>query len=103
MPSSPLQEWIRHLRRIARAGRVEEAGDGPLLERFVSRHDESAFEELMARHGPMVFGVCAGSPYGGSTGTHTRSPAVARPVAKACLDRSEELDDPAYKNVNLSV
>src|SRR5262249_18374088 len=32
--------------------------DAELLERFVSRRDESAFAALMARHGPMVFGVC---------------------------------------------
>jgi RNA polymerase sigma factor (sigma-70 family) len=29
-----------------------------LLQRFVSRRDESAFEALVARHGPMVLGVC---------------------------------------------
>jgi DNA-directed RNA polymerase specialized sigma24 family protein len=49
---------IRNLRRIVRAGRAEQAGDDSSLERFVSRREESAFEELMARHGPMVLGVC---------------------------------------------
>ncbi len=29
-----------------------------LLERFVSRRDEAAFEAMVARHGPMVLGVC---------------------------------------------
>jgi RNA polymerase sigma factor (sigma-70 family) len=32
--------------------------DGQLLERFVARHDEAAFAELVQRHGPMVFRVC---------------------------------------------
>lgn len=34
--------------------------EATLLERFVSRRDESAFEALMRRHGPMVMGVCRG-------------------------------------------
>jgi hypothetical protein len=34
------------------------ASDAALLERFVTRHDEAAFAALVARHGPMVFGVC---------------------------------------------
>jgi RNA polymerase sigma factor (sigma-70 family) len=34
------------------------SADGPLLERFVDRHDEEAFAELVHRHGPMVFRVC---------------------------------------------
>jgi RNA polymerase sigma factor (sigma-70 family) len=58
MPASPLSEFIRYLRRISGAGDTEKAGDGELLERFVRRRDESAFETLMARHGPMVLGVC---------------------------------------------
>jgi RNA polymerase sigma factor (sigma-70 family) len=32
--------------------------EGELLERFVSRRDEAAFEALLARHGPMVLGIC---------------------------------------------
>src|SRR5262249_52314296 len=32
--------------------------DGQLLERFVTGRDEVAFEALVRRHGPMVFGVC---------------------------------------------
>jgi DNA-directed RNA polymerase specialized sigma24 family protein len=32
--------------------------DGQLLECYVSRRDEAAFEALVRRHGPMVFGVC---------------------------------------------
>ena len=32
--------------------------DGSLLARFVATRDESAFETLLRRHGPMVLGVC---------------------------------------------
>jgi RNA polymerase sigma factor (sigma-70 family) len=32
--------------------------DGQLLGRFVAERDETAFEVLMRRHGPMVLGVC---------------------------------------------
>src|SRR2546423_402296 len=32
--------------------------DGELLESFVARREEAAFEQLMRRHGPMVWGVC---------------------------------------------
>jgi RNA polymerase sigma factor (sigma-70 family) len=47
-----------HLRRAA----LLSAGDGPsdaqLLESFLARRDEAAFEALLRRHGPMVLGVC---------------------------------------------
>jgi len=32
--------------------------DGQLLECFITRRDEAAFEALVRRHGPMVLGVC---------------------------------------------
>src|SRR5262249_40654397 len=32
--------------------------DGELLESFVTRRDQAAFETLVRRHGPMVLGVC---------------------------------------------
>ncbi|MGH7224547.1 MAG: sigma-70 family RNA polymerase sigma factor, partial [Gemmataceae bacterium] len=32
--------------------------DAPLLDRFVRQRDEAAFAELVARHGPLVFGLC---------------------------------------------
>jgi RNA polymerase sigma factor (sigma-70 family) len=51
----------RVIRRVRSPGSVDAAPpltDGILLERFVQDQDESAFEELMRRHGPMVLGVC---------------------------------------------
>jgi RNA polymerase sigma factor (sigma-70 family) len=43
-----------------RVFRQEEArlGDGDLLDSFLARRDEVAFETLLRRHGPMVLGVC---------------------------------------------
>ena len=45
-------------RRLFRHGTTAGLSEGELLERFVRGNDEAAFEVLMARHGPMVLGVC---------------------------------------------
>src|SRR5438132_10808010 len=49
---------IRHLRRAALLDPRGGPGDGQLLEAFLGRRDEAAFEALLRRHGPMVLGVC---------------------------------------------
>ena len=49
---------IRHLRRAAILQEGDILADGQLLELFLAGRDEAAFEALMRRHGPMVFGVC---------------------------------------------
>jgi RNA polymerase sigma factor (sigma-70 family) len=44
-----------------RAGRAQAAlglSDAQLLERFIGQRDEAAFEAILRRHGPLVFGVC---------------------------------------------
>jgi RNA polymerase sigma factor (sigma-70 family) len=49
---------LRHLRRVALLPRADGPSDADLLESFLSRRDEAAFEALLRRHGPMVLGVC---------------------------------------------
>src|SRR5260370_3536244 len=39
---------------------LADASDGGLLERFARRRDETAFDALLRRHGPMVLRVCRG-------------------------------------------
>jgi RNA polymerase sigma factor (sigma-70 family) len=57
MGVSMLGEMLRLLgRRAGAAG--DAASDAQLLRRYVESHDESAFTELVRRHGPMVLGVC---------------------------------------------
>ena len=46
------------VRTIRRAALRTHGGDGPLLDAFVTRRDEAAFEALVRRHGPMVWAVC---------------------------------------------
>jgi RNA polymerase sigma factor (sigma-70 family) len=48
---------FKELDRLFRYG-VAPSGDGALLGRYLVDRDESAFEALVARHGPMVLGVC---------------------------------------------
>src|SRR5438046_2666702 len=57
MTQEPLHSLLRGLRRLGdRSGGG--LSDAELLQRFVSRRDEAAFEVLVWRHGPMVLGVC---------------------------------------------
>jgi RNA polymerase sigma factor (sigma-70 family) len=53
-PAPIIQQLRRSVLRPDGAG----LSDGQLLESFVSRRDEAAFEALVRRHGPMVLGVC---------------------------------------------
>jgi RNA polymerase sigma factor (sigma-70 family) len=48
---------LRELDRLFGRG-VAPSGDAALLERFLAEGDDSAFEALVVRHGPMVLGVC---------------------------------------------
>jgi RNA polymerase sigma factor (sigma-70 family) len=50
--------FIHQVERLFRHGTAVGLSEGELLERFVAAGDERAFEALMARHGPMVLGVC---------------------------------------------
>ena len=50
--------FFNQLERLFGQGTSIGSSEGELLERFVTGHDEVAFEALVARHGPMVLGVC---------------------------------------------
>jgi RNA polymerase sigma-70 factor (ECF subfamily) len=58
MIATRLSRFLERLRHAAGRKEVGDLGDGPLLERFLRQRDESAFAELVYRHGPMVHGVC---------------------------------------------
>src|SRR5262245_2929711 len=57
MANSQTDTLLRHIRCMAEGGPLT---DGELLGRFTNRGDESAFAELVRRHGPMVLSVCRG-------------------------------------------
>src|SRR5438270_9922919 len=58
MATAQLDTVIQYLRWAVL--RRDGAGwtDGQLLASFIDQKDEAAFEALVRRHGPMVFGVC---------------------------------------------
>src|SRR5262245_55199768 len=58
MATSPMHRALQRLRRAALAPGRFGPTDGQLLEGFIVRRDEAAFEALLTRHGPMVLGVC---------------------------------------------
>jgi cobalt-zinc-cadmium efflux system membrane fusion protein len=57
MAGEPLGTFLRRL-RCAFAPEAGSLSDDQLLERFVSRRDEAAFEVLVWRHGGLVLSVC---------------------------------------------
>ena len=46
------------LQTLFSVGTLGGLSDGRLLERFAAHREEAAFEALVRRHGPMVWGVC---------------------------------------------
>ena len=58
MATRAFQRIVRYLHRAASPPDAAERTDGQLLERFAVHHDSTAFETLMRRHGPLVWGVC---------------------------------------------
>jgi RNA polymerase sigma factor (sigma-70 family) len=58
MPTTPMSEVTRHLRRAVLLRDGAGLTDGQLLEDYLSRRDEAALAALVRRHGPMVWGVC---------------------------------------------
>jgi RNA polymerase sigma factor (sigma-70 family) len=49
---------LRRIDRLFGEGTLTGLGDGQLLERYLIRRDEDAFEALVDLHGPMVLGLC---------------------------------------------
>jgi zinc protease len=49
---------VGSLGRLFESGTFAGLGEAQLLERFLTRGDEAAFEAILQRHGPMVLGVC---------------------------------------------
>jgi RNA polymerase sigma-70 factor (ECF subfamily) len=58
MAKAPMDEAVRRLRQTVLARDGGGLSDGELLERFVARREEAAFEALVRRLGPMVLGLC---------------------------------------------
>jgi RNA polymerase sigma factor (sigma-70 family) len=58
MPGKTLTDVVRDIGRLANLRAELALPDGQLLERYVRQRDEAAFEALLHRHGPLVFGVC---------------------------------------------
>jgi RNA polymerase sigma factor (sigma-70 family) len=57
MPTGQIHRLLDHVRRVALSP-TEPVTDGELVDSFLARRDEAAFEALVRRHGPMVLGVC---------------------------------------------
>src|SRR5262245_41759042 len=58
MATQQLHSLLGHLRQLMGRRSANGVADGELLERFRTGRDEAAFELLVRRHAPLVFGVC---------------------------------------------
>src|SRR5262249_33141361 len=58
MAHVPSNLVLRYVRRIAGSAGAGDVADADLLNRFLTQHDEAAFELLLWRHGTMVWHVC---------------------------------------------
>src|SRR5262247_2242851 len=58
MTRHPLDHVVTRLRVRATMENGSALTDGELLERYLARRDDAAFEALVQRHGPMVLAVC---------------------------------------------
>jgi RNA polymerase sigma factor (sigma-70 family) len=58
MTASQTNRVFTYLHRLALQDKRGGLTDAQLLESFIVRRDEVAFEELLRRHGPLVLGVC---------------------------------------------
>jgi RNA polymerase sigma factor (sigma-70 family) len=60
MSSSQCSAVVKQVVRLYGEGTVGGMTEAQLVERFAARRDETAFEALVAHHGPMVLAVCRG-------------------------------------------
>jgi RNA polymerase sigma factor (sigma-70 family) len=58
MATAQLDTLLRHIHKLAASPPNAHWSDRQLLDDFASRHEETAFTTLLARHGPMVLRVC---------------------------------------------
>ncbi len=58
MATETLGAALQRINRLFADGTITGLSDAQLLDRFVGRRDAEAFEAILARHGPMVLGVC---------------------------------------------
>jgi hypothetical protein len=58
MASRPHGAVLQQIHRLFERGSLNGLSDWHLLDRYAKGRDKSAFEALVARHGPMVLGVC---------------------------------------------
>src|SRR5262245_38582296 len=58
MPRSQAHIDLGRLRKLVLGETAGRLPDRQLLERFAARREEAAFEALLERHAPMVWGVC---------------------------------------------
>jgi RNA polymerase sigma factor (sigma-70 family) len=58
MKTTRMHSAIRELGALVEEGAVGMLSDGQLLDRFLERRDPSAFEMIVERFGPLVWGVC---------------------------------------------
>lgn len=58
MATYATDRFIEQLRRVVLFGGGQSLTDASLLRRFAEDRDHTAFEAIVRRHGPMVWGVC---------------------------------------------
>ena len=58
MPAGRFTRMVQFCRRVLSPEMADATADAHLLDLFLQQHDETAFEALVRRHGPMVLGVC---------------------------------------------
>src|SRR5437588_6230325 len=58
MTPNALRTVVLHLRRRAGESSAASCVDAELVTRFAQRRDEAAFEEIVRRHGPLVWALC---------------------------------------------